>query len=402
MTLSATGLYLLLLPLAALTGWILGRRSAFDASSRPVSVNPDYLRGLRYLVNEDADKAIEVFTRLMEVDNETVETHLALGDLFRRQGEVDRALKIHQNLVARPNLSPQHRNQACYELARDYLRAGVLDRAENLYRDLAEQGIYLERCLTGLVSIYEQERDWERAIEISRRLEAVQGHNLRPVIAQYLCELTDECLRRKEHEAALGYLRRALSEHPECVRASIMEGRIEEQNGNYGKAMKAYQRVAKQDIEFIGEVIAPLERCYQAQSDEDGWREQLVQFMRRYEGSAPRVALARQLVREGREREAVDELVGYLEAHPSWTGFHHLLELQHSSAGNALSGSAEALRKALQQMIAASPHYHCSSCGFEGHRLHWQCPRCKHWNSLAPVKDVIPVSPDSAFVQPAA
>lgn len=402
MTLGATGLYLLLLPVAALTGWLIGRRSAFAQGKQPISVNPDYLRGLRYLVNEDADKAIEVFTRLMEVDNETVETHLALGDLFRRQGEVDRALKIHQNLVARPNLSAKHRNQACYELARDYLRAGVLDRAENLYRDLVEQGIYLERGLSGLVSIYEQERDWERAIETSRRLEAVQGHNLRPVIAQYLCEMADTALRSKEHEQALILLRRARTEHPECVRASIMEGRIEEQNGNIARAIKAYQRVGRQDIEFIAEVLEPLERCYQQQGDEAGWHSQLEHFMKRYEGSAPRVALARQLVRDGRQREAVDVLANYLDKQPSWTGFHHLLELQHSSAGEALSGSAEALRKALQQMIAASPHYHCSSCGFEGHQLHWQCPRCKHWNSLAPVKDVIPISPDAAFVQPAA
>lgn len=402
MTLSVASLFLLLLPIAALSGWFIGRRSAFAQGKQPISLNPDYLRGLRYLVNEDADKAIEVFTRLMEVDNETVETHLALGDLFRRQGEVDRALKIHQNLVARPNLSAKHRNQACYELARDYLRAGVLDRAENLYSDLAEQGIYLERCLSGLVSIYEQERDWERAIETSRRLEAVQGHNLRPVIAQYLCEMADATLRRQEHEEALNLLRRARTEHPDCVRASIMEGKIEEQNGNIANAMKAYQRVARQDIEFIGEVLEPLEHCYQLQNDDAGWRIQLEQFMKRYEGSAPRVALARQLVREGREREAVDVLVSYLDKRPSWTGFHHLLELQHSSAGEALSGSAEALRKALQQMITASPHYHCSSCGFEGHQLHWQCPRCKHWNSLAPIKDVIPASSEAVFVQPGA
>ena len=389
MTLSTASLYLLLLPLAAATGWLLGRRSAMGLSSRPVSVNSDYLKGLRHLVNEDADKAIEVFVRLMEVDNETVETHLALGDLFRRQGEVDRALKIHQNLVARPNLSPKHRNQACYELARDYLRAGVLDRAEDLYRDLAEQGIYHERSLAGLVSIYEQERDWERAIETSRRLEAVQGHNLRPVIAQYYCEMAEEAWRRKEHEEALEVLRKAMTEHPQCVRASLMQGQIEEQNGNYRQAIKAYNRVVQQDSEFIAEIIAPLERCYEALGERSRWQEELAQLMQRYEGSAPRVAHARLLASEGREREAVDELASYLEARPSWTGFHHLLELQQSSAGSALGNSAESLRKALQQMIASSAQYHCSSCGFEGHRLHWQCPRCKHWNSLSPIKDVI-------------
>ena len=390
MTLNGLGLLILLLPLAAATGWVIGRRNAFLAKPRPVSLNSDYLKGLRHLVNEDADKAIEVFVRLLEVDNETVETHLALGNLFRRQGEVDRALKIHQNLVARPNLAPMHRNQACYELGRDYLRAGVLDRAENLFKDLADQGIFQTRSLEGLVSIYEQERDWQRAIETSRRLESAQGQSLRPVIAQYYCELAEQSRRKKEHEAALSLLRQALAEHPDCVRASLMEGQIEEQNENYKKAQKAYQRVVRQDVEFVGDIIEPLERCFIALGDLPGWHKQLQQLMRHNEGAALRVAMARLLVREGRDREAVDYLSKYLQDHPSWLGFHHLLDLTQGNIGGALSDSIESLRKALQQMIAASPNYLCGNCGFEGPSLHWQCLRCQHWNSLSPVKDLIP------------
>ncbi len=390
MTLNLYGFYLLLLPLAAATGWIIGRRSAYQSKTRPVSVNPDYLKGLRHLVNEDADKAIEVFVRLLEVDNETVETHLALGNLFRRQGEVDRALKIHQNLVARPNLEPMHRNQACYELARDYLRAGVLDRAENLYRDLAEQGIFRERSLEGLVSIYEQERDWAQAIETSRRLESAQGHSLRPVIAQYYCEMAEQLRRRKEHEAAMKHLQLALQEHPDCVRASLMEGQIEEQNKNYRKAIKAYLRIVRQDQEFIGEILEPLERCYIALDDQAGWHKQLGQLLQQFDGASARVAMARMLVREGEINEAVEYLAEYLQQHPSWLGFHHLLELSQDNISATLSAPLEGLRTALQQMIAASPNYHCGNCGFDGPSLHWQCLSCKSWNSLSPVKDVLP------------
>lgn len=398
MTLDVASLFLFLLPLAALTGWLIGRRQASGTGVRPVSVNSDYLKGLRHLVDEDADKAIEVFTKLLEVDNETVETHLALGNLFRRQGEVDRALKIHQNLVARPNLEPKYRNQACYELGSDYLRAGVLDRAESLFNDLADQGIYLERSLSGLISIYEQERDWARAIEASRRLETVQGHSLRPIIAQYYCEMAGEEQRRGDHDAALKCLRRALSDHPDCVRASLMEGRVEQLNDNHRQAIKAYLRVARQDIEFIGETLEPLESCHIALDDIAGWKQQLEQFMRQFEGAAPRIAMARLLVREGEERAAVEYLTEYLQEHPSWLGFHHLLELAQGSVSGTLSGSLESLRKALQEMVAVSARYHCGNCGFEGPSLHWQCLRCKQWNTLSPVKDLILTSTGPAYV----
>lgn len=147
-----------------------GRRADEDIESA-VPLHADYLRGIRHLVNDDSDRAIESFVRALDVDNETVETHLALGNLFRRQGEVDRALRIHENLVARPSLSTDNRNLARYELARDYLCAGVLDRAEGLFQDLMNQNLFRDRTMSGLVTIYEQEREWERAIDITRRLE---------------------------------------------------------------------------------------------------------------------------------------------------------------------------------------------------------------------------------------
>lgn len=400
MTLNALSFLLLLLPVAAATGWVIGRRNALLGKSRPVSVNSDYLKGLQYLVNEDADKAIEVFVHLLEVDNETVETHLALGNLFRRQGEVDRALKIHQNLVARPNLDPMHRNQARYELARDYLKAGVLDRAENLFKDLADQGIFRERSLKGLISIYEQERDWSAAVEISRQLETTQGHSLRPVIAQYHCELAEQALRQKEHEEALSLIRLALKEHSDCVRASLMEGRIEEQNENFRKALKAYQRVMDQDVEFVGEILAPLERCFEALGDHDGWKTQLEKLISRFDGAAPRLAMAGLLERENKQQLAVDYLADYLQTHTSWLVFHHLLELSQTDLHEHFGESLETLQNALEKMIKTSARYHCSNCGFEGPSLHWQCLRCKQWNALSPVKDVIPDSLSGAAYVP--
>ncbi|MES1944953.1 tetratricopeptide repeat protein [Salinisphaera sp. PC39] len=382
-------LVLLLLPAAAASGWYLRGRMR-RPEERPPHVHPDYLRGISHLVNDDADKAIEVFVRLLEVDNETVETHLALGNLFRRQGEVDRALRVHQNLVARPNLKPVHRNQARFELAQDYLRAGVLDRAENLFRELVDQGMFLERALSGLVAIYEAERDWQQAIETTRRLESVRGHSLRPVIAQYFCELAENERAAGDAQAALRHIKSARGEFRECVRASLLRGEIEEAAGDHAAAIKAYRQVLKQDVDFVTEILAPMERCFLARDDFDGYRRFLEEVIQRYEGPAPHIALARLLERQRRNDEAIAHLSDYLQATPNWIAFYHLLDLTWSGTRTGLSGPLDSLRQSLRQVIDRQPLYHCGHCGFSGRYLHWQCPSCKQWNSVAPVRDVKP------------
>jgi lipopolysaccharide assembly protein B len=381
-------LSLLLLPVAAATGWYLARRSARQ-NARGEAVNADYLRGLGHLVNEDADKAIQVFTRLLEVDHDTVEIHLALGNLFRRQGEVDRALRIHQNLVARPSLDDQHRNQARYELARDYLRAGMLDRAEDLFQELTQQPVFREQALAGLVGIYEQQHDWAQAIAVTRQLEAVRGHSLRAVIAQYQCELADEARRRRDLVQAQRHLQEAYAEYRECVRASLMQGELEEQQGNFEAAARLYRRVVEQDIEFAGEVIEPLTRCYERLGRPQVLREFLDELAARYDGPAPRIATARMLAREGRHEEALAYLAQALQTRPSWIGLDQLLLLA-PRAPEPLQSPLEGLRAALKRVTDASPRYQCSHCGFHARTLYWQCPGCRQWNSVTPLKDVIP------------
>lgn len=384
-------LLFLLLPVAAASGWYVARRWRIpEEAAAPINV--DYLRGLNYLVNDDADKAIEVFVRLLEVDNETAETHLALGNLFRRQGEVDRALRVHQNLVARPNLKPVHRNQARFELARDYLRAGVLDRAEALYRELVEQGMFTERALSGLVDIYEREQDWKQAIEIGRRLESTRGYSLRPVIAQYYCELAQQARLKGDKAAAREHLKQARSEYSECVRANLMLGAMEMQAEDYKAAIKAYQAVVKQDVDFLTEILEPLEKCYAASNNPEGWREFLNRVSQEYDGAAPHIAIARNLRQIGRDDAAAEHLADYLQDAPSWTGFYHLLDMARTNLSGRLGAPLESLREALEGIIKRSPRYQCSHCGFSGRTMHWQCPGCREWNSVAPLKDVQQIS----------
>ena len=382
-------LALLLLPVAAATGWYLARRVARRQTGTQPGVNVDYLHGLNHLVNDDADKAIQAFTRLLEVDHDTVEIHLALGNLFRRQGEVDRALRIHQNLVARPNLDDQQRSHARFELARDYLRAGMLDRAEDLLREISGQPAFREQALSGLVSIYEQERDWLQALTTTRELEAVRGHSLRPVIAQYLCELADLERRRRDYPAAISHLRDAYGEYRECVRASLMQGEIEEATGNYESAVRLYRRVVDQDIEFVGEVIEPLARCYERLSRPGELLSFLEQIAAQYDGPAPRIAIAREFARNGDASRAQTYLAQALQSKPSWIGLDQLLQLTPATT-DPLQPSVDSMRNALKRVTDASPRYQCNQCGFHARVLYWQCPGCRQWNSVMPLKDVIP------------
>src|SRR6187455_821489 len=162
----------LLLPVAAASGWLAGRLGGERKGGARVSrLSNTYFRGLNYLLNEQQDKAIEVFLKLAEINRDTVETHLALGNLFRRRGEVDRAIRVHQHLIARPNLSQEEKTVALLELGEDYMRAGLLDRAETLFTDLVAMDAQVPSALRHLIGIYQHEKDWGKAIDHARRLE---------------------------------------------------------------------------------------------------------------------------------------------------------------------------------------------------------------------------------------
>ena len=268
-----------------------------------------------------------------------------------------------------------------------------------MFLGLAEKGIFQEKTLSGLVNIYEQERDWQKAIDTSRKLEAVQGHSLRPISAQYYCEMAEDARRSGQPESVYRkLLSKALAEHKECVRASMLEGALEEKAGNIPAAIKAYQRVFKQDEDFVPEVLESLERCYESLGETQQWRRELEQIVRQHESMAPKIALAKVLAKTGEEKAAIEYLASTLQAQPNWIGFYNLLELASFGTDEGITGPLEGVRSTLKQMIAVSGLYHCSSCGYEGRILYWQCPRCKHWNTLSPLKDVVPMPSGHTFV----
>lgn len=374
----------LMLPLGAALGWYLARRWPRPLEQDPRS-SSEYLAGLTHLVNQDPDQAIAAFVKAVEVDDETVELHLTLGSLFRKRGEVDRALRIHENLLARPGLKPLYVNQARFELAQDFFKAGVMDRAESLFRELVAQGVFLQPSLENLVALYEQVRDWRQALEAARQLEAVKSTSLRPLIGQYYCELSEAARARKDLPEALRLAGRALSEHAECVRASLLQGALHEAAGDLPAAIKAYRRVPEQDPRFIGEVLEPLRRCHEALGDRHGYWKFLDEAEELWKPPSVVFAKARYLQAEGRDPGPY--LMERLPQQPQWRGLELLMTDAAPRAGE-LGPLIEGLRKALRSVMEKRPSYQCLHCGFTPSLLFWQCPSCKQWTTVAPIDEL--------------
>lgn len=380
----------LLLPVAALSGWLVGRggqtRRVPEADCTEIPA--DYFKGLNYLLNEQQDRAIEVFTQMLEADSNKVETHLALGSLFRRRGEVDRAIRIHQNLIARPMLEPEHRNAALFELGQDYLRAGVFDRAETLFRELVENRSHSRQAFRFLLDIYQQEKDWDRAIQAARRLESVTGEKRGDLIAHYYCELAEEGIQRRETAAARKLLRRALSAHRGCARASLIEARLELDEGNYKGAIRALKRVEQQDADFLPEITEPLIEAYSRQGRTGELRTYLEQLLNRHAAISIMLALVELVRREEGEDKAGEFIAEYLRRRPSVRGMDRLIEINLNRSEGPARANLQILKDVTDQMLMDKPVYKCANCGFTGRILHWQCPGCKQWNTVKPIHGV--------------
>jgi len=381
-------LLFLLLPIAAWSGWRLARRNLnVDKRQQLSGLSSDYFVGLNFLLNEQPDKAVDVFVKMLEVDSETVETHLALGNLFRRRGEGDRAIRIHQNLIARPTLTKEQRIQALLELGRDYMRAGFLDRAENLFLELVDDKNHKAQALDILLDIYQQEKDWDRAIMTARKIESSTGKQMGVVTAQYYCELAESTIQKGENKAALKTLKRAFRYDNNCVRASLLLGGIEKELKNYKAAIAAYKQIENQDPTYISEAIHSLIACYQALGIPNEGEEYVDYVLKEYGGASSLLALTELTRMKHGDDAAVERIVEHLREKPSILGMHRLIELiLHRAETADVSADLKTLKRISAQLLEDSPKYQCKNCGFGGKAMHWQCPTCKSWSTVKPIQ----------------
>jgi lipopolysaccharide assembly protein B len=377
----------LVLLLAVMSGYWAGRLDAKRQNAKSLDLPSAYFKGLNFLLNEQPDKAIEIFIQVLEVNSDTVETHLALGNLFRRRGEVERAIRIHQNLIARPTLDREQRTQALLELAQDYFKAGLFDRAENLFLELAEIRAHSEQALRLLLSIYQQEREWEKAIQTSRKLVRVSGKNMDRVIAQYYCEMAEQAFAKKNYGAAREHLNQALTTDDRCVRASILLGDVEAKENRYREAIAAWQRVEEQDAHYFSEVAGRIAEGYRQLDDEQGLYEFFNDALNRHAGVSLALTFADIIKRRDGAKAAEKFIVDSLRRHPNVHGLHQLLELNLEQAGGAAKRDLMLLKGIIEELREQHRGYACQQCGFKGRTLHWLCPGCNHWNTVKPLAE---------------
>ena len=375
--------WLLALPLFFALGWIAARIDIRHLLSESRVLPTSYFKGLNFLLNEQPDKAIEVFIDAVKVDPQTIELHFALGNLFRRRGEIERAIRMHQNLVSRTDLATEQKTMALYELAQDYLKAGLLDRAEELFLKL-EHSAYAEAVLKFLLEIYETEKDWQKAIVIAGKLESVTGHSHQKNIANFHCEMASNEIMHSRADAARPHLDRALSHHRLCVRANLLLGDLEQSLGNIDAAIAAWKRIESQNPDYLALVA---ERLYRAFKQQDKAAEG-VTLLRGYLAKYPSqdllaVVFDGVLTLEGGQ-SAYALVRDELRRTPTLLGLDKLLEAQLIEAPAEKRQDIELTRTLVHQHTRGLAMYKCDQCGFRARQFYWHCPACMSWETYSP------------------
>jgi lipopolysaccharide biosynthesis regulator YciM len=375
--------WLLALPLFFVLGWLAARIDIKQLLSESRALPLSYFKGLNFLLNEQPDKAIEAFIEVVKVDPQTIELHFALGNLFRRRGEIERAIRMHQNLAERDDLEQDQKLNAVFELAQDYLKAGLLDRAEELFLKLRGT-LHAEAALTFLLQIYQQEKDWPKAIDAAQELEGVVGRSYQKEIANFYCELAVNELMHTRAEAARPHIAQALSYHRQCVRANILLGEVERAQQKWDAAIDALKRIENQNPEYLSLIAERLLANYR----EIGRAREGLTLLRGYLYRYPSLDLLNvvfQALLEIDGPQAAYELVrGELKRNPTLLGLDKLLEAQLLEAPIERRRDLELIRNLVHEHTRNLALYRCDNCGFRARQFYWHCPACNEWETYAP------------------
>jgi lipopolysaccharide biosynthesis regulator YciM len=374
---------LLVFPLFFGMGWLAARVDIKELLSESSSLPRSYFQGLNFLLNEQQDQAIEAFIEVVKVDPQTIELHFALGSLFRRRGEVDRAIRMHLNLYERSDLAEEKRQQALFELAQDYLKAGLLDRAETGFKGLS--GTPYERAaLEFLLEIYQKEQDWLKAIDISQRLAALTGNSYGRLAAFFYCELAERECAAKQMEAAVVHLEQALVADPQGVRATIKLGDIALMSGDAARAIDLWKSVEVRDAQYLPLVAEKLLRACRQNGDEAGG----IALLRGYLQAHPSLDLMNVLFEAlvgGEGPEAAYQMVlNELKRNPTLLGLDKLLEAQLMKMSEERRGDVELVKSLIHNRTRGLAMYRCTHCGFKARQFYWHCPACHSWESYSP------------------
>lgn len=375
--------WLIVCPIFFGLGWLAARIDIKHLLLESRALPRSYFKGLNFLLNEQPDKAIEAFIEVVKVDPETIELHFALGSLFRRRGETERAIRMHRSLLERPDLGDEQRVQALYELGQDYLKAGLLDRAEETFIKLRE-GPHRTEALRHLLDIYQQEKEWQKAIDVAQLLERDSGQSWQKEIANFHCEVAAIAISKGRIDEARARLEDALAANRKCVRASLMLGDVAVSAGDHAVAIEHWTRVEVQNPTYLSLVAHRLLKSYQALGrDREG-----VERLRTYLANYPSLDLLDVVFQstleaegpEGAYRLVRDEL----RRNPTLIGLDKLFEAEILAAPAERRNDLEMVKNLVHHHTRRLARYRCEDCGFKARQFYWQCPACMGWETYPP------------------
>ncbi len=378
--------YLLSLPLLFAAGWFFRGFESRVRETDNAALPRSYFRGLNHLLNDQPDKAIDAFIEVVKLDSETIELHQALGNLFRRRGEFDRAVRIHTHLLNRADLPARQRSQALDELGQDYLKAGLLDRAEDAFVQLLQDRHHRFDALRALLRIYQMEREWLKAVDCARQLQREAGESHYVAISHYYCELASDALVRNDLEGAQRAIDEALTANRKSIRALILAGDIAAKRGAPDEALRQWRRVEEASAEHVPLIAARVADAMAAQGGEG----EALNWLERALLDAPSIDLLDIVAHRAtawRGSATAENLIAQeTQRHPSLLGFERLLEARMAinQSNGTDDGELRLLSSLLSNHTQKLARYRCSKCGFRAREFHWNCPGCSSWDTYPP------------------
>ena len=381
-------LLFLLLPVAAAYGWYMGRRNAQQSKQDEANrLSREYVAGVNLLLSNQQDKAVDLFLDMLKEDTGTVEAHLTLGNLFRSRGEVDRAIRIHQTLMESASLSYDQRLLAVQQLGRDYMAAGMYDRAEDMFNQLVDETDFRIGALQQLLQIYQATSEWQKAIDVAERLVKLGKEKQRGEIAHFYCELALQQMGNEDMDRAMALLKKGAAADRDSPRVSIMMGRVFMANGDYAKAVESLLRVIDQDKDLVSETLEMLQTCYLQLGKSEEWAAFLQRCVEENTGATAELMLAEIMERRDGQDAAQGYVTRQLQRHPTMRVFHKLMDyhLNEAEEGRAKE-SLMVLREMVGEQVRSKPRYRCHKCGFTAFTMYWHCPSCRAWSTVKPIR----------------
>ena len=379
-------LLFLLLPIAFYSGWRASGKTSKRKTPEKRPLSDNFVKGVNYLLSEEPDKALDVFLNRPEIDEYTAETYLLLGNLFRNRGEVDRALSVHQNLIGRATLSREQKTVTMLALGKDFLAAGMLDRAERVFNELLQSDSEDIEAREALRAIYEQTQEWVKAIQVTEEVQRLKAEDVSNLIANYYCELAGQELDKGHLHRCAEYLAQAGEVCPESTRTQVLLASMNVLQQEYPQACERYLDIAHQAPRLLGMIFEPMVDAYQKAGIITQLQDQLYDVYEECKDVKVLEFTLRLAIEHGVSDKVKHQLPDVLrEKQLNVRTISKAVSLFREQKPIEAPAALELLEKSMGNYLSTQPGFQCRFCGYKMHDFLWRCPACNHWDEVAHV-----------------